>query len=82
INRLKILNYRYTIVTFQDIKSEIEQKEIEAWHKLIRILTHEIMNSVTPVTSLSETMIMLLEENGQPKPLENLSEETLEDLRF
>lgn len=82
INRLKILNYRYTIVTFQDIKSEIEQKEIEAWHKLIRILTHEIMNSVTPVTSLSETMIMLLEEKGQPKPLEDLSEETLEDLRF
>ena len=82
INRLKILNYRYTIVTFQDIKSEIEQKEIEAWHKLIRILTHEIMNSVTPVTSLSETMLMMLEEKGQPKPLEDLSEETLEDLRF
>ncbi len=82
INRLKILNYRYTIVTFQDIKSEIEQKEIEAWHKLIRILTHEIMNSVTPVTSLTETMLMLLEENGKPLALEELSEETLEDLRF
>ena len=82
INRLKILNYRYTILTFQDIKSEIEQKEIEAWHKLIRILTHEIMNSVTPVTSLSETMLMMLEEKGEPKPLEEISEETLEDLRF
>ncbi len=82
INRLKILNYRFTIVTFQDIKSEIEQKEIEAWHKLIRILTHEIMNSVTPVTSLTETMLMLLEENGKPLALEELSEETLEDLRF
>lgn len=82
VNRLKILNYRYTIVTFQDIKSEIEQKEIEAWHKLIRILTHEIMNSVTPVTSLTETMLMLLEENGKPLALEDLSEETLEDLRF
>jgi len=82
INRLKILNYRYTIVTFQDIKSEIEQKEIEAWHKLIRILTHEIMNSITPVTSLTETMIMLLEEGGQPKQLDELDEETMEDLRF
>ncbi|MBO3700656.1 PAS domain-containing sensor histidine kinase [Roseivirga sp. E12] len=82
VNRLKILNYRYTIITFQDIKSEIEQKEIEAWHKLIRILTHEIMNSVTPVTSLTETMLMLLEENGKPLLLEELSEETLEDLRF
>lgn len=82
VNRLKILNYRYTIVTFQDIKSEIEQKEIEAWHKLIRILTHEIMNSVTPVTSLTETMLMLLQENDRPLTLEELSEETLEDLRF
>jgi len=82
VNRLKILNFRYTIVTFQDIKSEIEQKEIEAWHKLIRILTHEIMNSITPVTSLTETMLMLLEENGKPLAHEELTEETLEDLRF
>ena len=82
VNRLKILGYRYTIITFQDIKSEIEQKEIEAWHKLIRVLTHEIMNSVTPVTSLTETMLMLLEEEGKPLPLKDLTEETLEDLRF
>lgn len=82
VNRLKILGYRYTIITFQDIKREIEQKEIEAWHKLIRVLTHEIMNSVTPVTSLTETMLMLLEEEGAPLPLKDLTEETLEDLRF
>lgn len=82
VNRLKILNFRYMIVTFQDIKSEIEQKEIEAWHKLIRILTHEIMNSITPVTSLTETMLMLLEEDGKPLAHEELTEETLEDLRF
>lgn len=82
VNRLKILSYRFTIVTFQDIKSEIEQKEIEAWHKLIRILTHEIMNSVTPVTSLTETMLMMLEQEGEAIPLEELSEETMEDLRF
>ncbi|MCO6357137.1 sensor histidine kinase [Roseivirga pacifica] len=82
VNRLKILNYRYSIITFQNIKSEIEQKEIEAWHKLIRILTHEIMNSITPVTSMTETMIMLLEDEGQPKHAEALDDETLEDLRF
>ncbi|MFY0593015.1 MAG: GHKL domain-containing protein [Roseivirga sp.] len=82
VNRLKILGYRYTIVTFQDIKSEIEQKEIEAWHKLIRVLTHEIMNSVTPVTSLTETMLMLTEKEGVPLPLSEITEETLEDLRF
>ncbi len=82
VNRLKILNLRYTLITFQNIKSEIETKEIEAWHKLIRILTHEIMNSVTPITSMSETILMLLEENKQPKRIDELDEETLEDIRF
>ena len=48
-------------MTFHDIRSEIEQKEIEAWYKLIRILTHEVMNSITPLSSLTETIVMLLE---------------------
>lgn len=83
LTRIKILNYRYNIITFQDIKSEIEQKEIEAWHKLIRILTHEIMNSVTPITSLSETMLMLLQtEEKKQKPISEVTEEDMEDLTF
>ena len=83
LTKIKILNYRYQILTFQDIKSEIEQKEIEAWHKLIRILTHEIMNSVTPITSLSETMLMMLhDEEKVAKPISELTEEDLEDLTF
>lgn len=83
LTKIKILNYRYRIITFQDIKSEIEQKEIEAWHKLIRILTHEIMNSVTPITSLTETMLMLLQDDEKVrKPMSELTEEDLEDLTF
>lgn len=81
VNRLKILNFRYTVITFQNIKSEIEQKEIEAWHKLIRILTHEIMNSVTPITSMSETMLMML-GTEEAKKAEDIDEETLDDLRL
>lgn len=83
LTKIKILNYRYSIITFQDIRNEIEQKEIEAWHKLIRILTHEIMNSVTPITSLSETMLMLLQtEEKEPKPMSEVTEEDMEDLTF
>uniref|UniRef100_UPI0040470EEE sensor histidine kinase n=3 Tax=Roseivirga sp. TaxID=1964215 RepID=UPI0040470EEE len=83
VTRLKILNYRYSIITFQNIKSEIEQKEIEAWHKLIRILTHEIMNSVTPITSLTETMRMMLQHDEiNEKKVKELSEEDLDDFRF
>jgi nitrogen fixation/metabolism regulation signal transduction histidine kinase len=44
------------IVTLQDIKSELDTHEMDSWQKLIRILNHEIMNSVAPITSLSSTL--------------------------
>lgn len=83
IRTLSILNKTHKLITFQDINSEIEQKEIEAWHKLIRILTHEIMNSVTPIASLTETMQSVLEDGaGNPKHAKELSDETINDVRF
>ncbi len=70
------------VITFYDIQDEIEQKEIEAWYKLIRILTHEIMNSATPLTSLTDTILMLLEnQNGLQKNLNEISEENIKDVR-
>lgn len=45
------------IVAINDINSEIDQNEIDSWTKLIRVLTHEIMNTVAPITSLSETLL-------------------------
>ncbi|MEZ4946100.1 MAG: ATP-binding protein [Cyclobacteriaceae bacterium] len=78
-----ILDKPYKLITFQDINSEIEQKEIEAWHKLIRILTHEIMNSVTPIASLTETMQTVLEDKeGNQKQVNEIQEETIKDIRF
>ena len=41
-------------MSFQNIRDELERREIESWQKLIRVLTHEIMNSVTPIISLSK----------------------------
>ena len=70
------------IMTFHDIRSEIEQKEIEAWYKLIRILTHEVMNSVTPLSSLTETILMLLQDKeGNPKDVSQISNEEITDIR-
>lgn len=70
-------------ITLQDINAEIEQKELEAWHKLIRILTHEIMNSITPIASLTETMQgMLTNGDGTRKPLARLNDDTISDLLF
>ncbi|MEQ8242295.1 HAMP domain-containing sensor histidine kinase [Fulvivirga sp.] len=82
VNSMKMLNKSYKLITFQDIRGEIEQKEIEAWHKLIRILTHEIMNSVTPISSLTETMESMLGSDGKTKKAAELDDETIEDLRF
>jgi len=82
ISSMKLLDKQYKVITFQDIKSEIELKEIEAWHKLIRILTHEIMNSITPITSLTETMQTMLSQDGVQKRLSTLDDEIIGDLLF
>ncbi len=52
----KLQGKHYKLVSAQNIKNELEAKEMEAWQKLIRVLTHEIMNSVSPIASLSHTL--------------------------
>lgn len=49
-----------TLVSIQDIRSELEEKEMEAWQKLIRVLTHEIMNSISPIVSYASSINDLL----------------------
>jgi two-component system nitrogen regulation sensor histidine kinase NtrY len=63
----------FKLVSFQDIHPELEQKEIESWQKLIRVLTHEIMNSITPISSLASTVSGILDEYSKTNP--ELSEE-------
>jgi signal transduction histidine kinase len=56
----KLREQQFTLVSLQNIQSELEEKEMEAWQNLIRVLTHEIMNSVTPIASLASTVNDLL----------------------
>jgi len=56
ISIFKTEEKEYTLLSVHDIRTELDEKEVEAWHKLIRVLTHEIMNSVTPVVSLSSSL--------------------------
>jgi signal transduction histidine kinase len=59
----------------------LETREIEAWHQLIRVLTHEIMNSVTPISSLTSAMqLILTNENGSSKEPAELTRENVEDV--
>jgi nitrogen fixation/metabolism regulation signal transduction histidine kinase len=53
---IKLQDVSFRLYTFQNIQNELEAKELDAWQKLIRILTHEIMNSVAPISSLSSTL--------------------------
>ena len=76
-----LLGQPHKLITIHDIKKEIEQKELDAWIKLIRVLNHEIMNSTTPISSLTETTLMLLEDGkrGQ-KPLHDLNDQIVADV--
>jgi two-component system, NtrC family, nitrogen regulation sensor histidine kinase NtrY len=53
-------NEQHTLVSLQDIRQELEEREMEAWQQLTRVLTHEIVNSVTPIASLAGTAMDLL----------------------
>ncbi len=56
----KIHDRTIVLTSIKNIQNELEEKEMESWQKLIRVLTHEIMNSITPISSLSSTVMMIL----------------------
>ena len=53
---INLKNEEVRILTLQDIRGELERKEIDSWVKLIRVLSHEIMNSLAPVTSIAQSL--------------------------
>ncbi len=59
---LSLRGKAFKLISIQNIQSELEEKEMEAWQNLIRVLTHEIMNSVTPISSLAATVESELDE--------------------
>lgn len=78
----KIRMQRIILVSIQNIQSELEEQEMAAWQKLIQVLTHEIMNSITPIASLSSTINELLKDidTTDNKP-QMIDDETVIDIR-
>ncbi len=71
----------FVLVAFHDIHAELEEKEIESWQKLIRVLTHEIMNSITPISSLASTIRdILIDESEDQHKVRVLDEEEIENI--
>nr|WP_239063502.1 ATP-binding protein [Bacteroides sp. 51] len=61
VSDITIRDEHLRIFALNDINSELDEKELDSWIRLIRVLTHEIMNSVTPITSLSDTLLSITE---------------------
>ena len=70
------------LVSLQNIQSELEEKEMEAWQNLVRVLTHEIMNSVTPISSLAGIVEEELKQHMESQQAEPLTQEQLQDIHL
>lgn len=70
-----------TLISIQNIQSELEEKEMEAWQKLIRVMTHEIMNSITPIASLASTINGMLGNEGLESQQAIPDMDTVEDVK-
>lgn len=79
---LRIRGNTMKLLTLQNIQSELQQQEIEAWQNLTRVLRHEIMNSITPISSLTSTLREILDHDMTRKNSHyELREEGADDLR-
>jgi len=65
------------LLSIHDIKNQLDEKELESWRKLIRVMMHEIMNSITPVTSLSESLVSHFHREGEAKTPEQIDEKII-----
>ena len=66
VSEMTLQDKHVRIITLNDINNELDAKELDSWMRLTRVLTHEIMNSVTPITSLSDTLLSI-HENVNPE---------------
>lgn len=77
----KIADKYYKLIAFQNIREELDQKELESWQTLIRILSHELMNTITPVNSLTKSLVKMYQTQStanDPK----IKEDTREGLEL
>ena len=77
----KLGNGSFRLLAFQDIKAELQAKELEAWQNLTKVLRHEIMNSIAPISSLTATLSEILAEDlVKMEDTYTIDEESVEDI--
>jgi nitrogen fixation/metabolism regulation signal transduction histidine kinase len=78
VSQIRLKRGMMRIITLNNIGNELETKEMESWIRLIRVMTHEIMNSIAPITSLSETMYSVLQSKEDEIKDDSLKQNILE----
>lgn len=73
-SRTKMYNQEYYVVLLDSIQKVVEKKEKEAWINLMKVISHELLNSLTPIRSLSQNLHELIQQ-------EHLSQEDLQDIK-
>jgi len=76
----KLQGKNHWLISLQDINSELDKKELDAWQKIIRVLTHEIMSSISPVSSLSEHLLKKIQDPDKPGIVKDPDGNLMEDL--
>ncbi|UTW66386.1 HAMP domain-containing histidine kinase [bacterium SCSIO 12643] len=79
VAQIRFSDKTYRIFSLYDIKTEVEAHELDTWQKLMRIMAHEIMNSIAPITSLSQTLSGYFIQNDTPVQLAQLQQTDIDN---
>lgn len=80
LRHIQVQGQSFHLLSIGTLRTVVEEKEIDAWYRLMRILAHEVMNSVTPVVSLSETLHQMVHHEGAVKKVSDLEDEDMHDI--
>jgi len=72
---------KITLVSIRDLSREMDRNELDAWQKLLRVLRHEILNSISPIQLIAGNLSERLQPDGELLPLEKLQAEEVEEIR-
>lgn len=80
VSKITLKKGAMKVITLNNIGNELEAKEMESWIRLIRVMTHEIMNSIAPITSLTETLLFSYKINSDDSSNDSLRRNTIDAL--
>lgn len=80
VSKITLKKGTMKVITLNNIGNELEAKEMESWIRLIRVMTHEIMNSIAPITSLTETLLFSYKMQSAEAPDDSLRRNTVDAL--